>query len=196
MLQRVSDGRPAGRASAGLYDNGVSAAGCRWACGGEDVVRIRCHRHEGIVVTNRQPARGLAWLTAAWELAPAHGRTLTATAVLPDLRPGETAAAPLPFALPADGGAMWLTLRLVTAWDEPWTPRGTEVCAPRIRLRRDVPARPVVEPDGPRQQVPVLRRRAEATQGAPGAQSYDPDAFPEYRRAPDVHRRSRTLRVL
>ncbi|EST35207.1 hypothetical protein M878_06975 [Streptomyces roseochromogenus subsp. oscitans DS 12.976] len=191
----MSDGRPPGRASAGPYGNGVSAAGCRWAYGGENVVRIRCHRHEGIVVANLQPARGLAWLAAAWELAPAHGCALTAPAVLPDLRPGETAAVPLPFALPADGGAMWLTLRVTTAEDEPWAPRGTELCAPRIRLRRDVPARSVAEPEEPRQQGSVLRRHAEATGGGPGAESYGLDALPAYRMAADVHRRSRTLRV-
>ncbi|MFI8237459.1 glycoside hydrolase family 2 TIM barrel-domain containing protein [Streptomyces sp. NPDC085866] len=168
ILQRVSDGRPAGRAGAGLHDNGVAAPGHRWAYGGDfgetlhdgafiadgvvfpdrtpkpvmyehrelaAPVRIRCYRHEGIVLANHQHFRGLNWLAATWELSLADGRVLTAPAELPDLRPGETAAVPLPFALPRDGGEAWLTLRVTTAEDEPWAPRGTEVCTPQIRLR-------------------------------------------------------------
>lgn len=168
ILQRVSDGRPAGRAGAGLYDNGVAAPGHRWAYGGDfgeplhdgafiadgvvfpdrtpkpvlyehrelaAPVRIRCYRHEGIVLANHQHFRGLDWLAAGWELSLADGRVLTGAAELPDLRPGETAAVPLPFTLPEDGGEAWLTLRVTTAEDETWAPRGTEVCAPQVRLR-------------------------------------------------------------
>ncbi|MFE1883126.1 glycoside hydrolase family 2 TIM barrel-domain containing protein [Streptomyces diastatochromogenes] len=168
ILQRVSDGRPAGRAGAGLYDNGVAAPGHRWAYGGDfgeplhdgafiadgvvfpdrtpkpvlyehrelaAPVRIRCYRHEGIVLANHQHFRGLDWLAAGWELSLADGRVLTGPAELPDLRPGETAAVPLPFTLPEDGGEAWLTLRVTTAEDEAWAPRGTEVCAPQVRLR-------------------------------------------------------------
>lgn len=187
----MSEGRPAGRTGAGLYDNGVTAPVGGWTYGGglggapydgtfvaaaadrtdraheadaSDLtvfrdrsarvprpddpqhrrentapVRIRCYRHEGIVVANHRRFPGLAGLAATWELAPADGRTLTAPAELPDLRPGETAAVPLPFTLPEDGGGVWLTLRVVTAEDEPSAPRGTEVCAPRIRLRAAAP---------------------------------------------------------
>lgn len=98
-------------------------------------VRIRCLRHEGIVLVNDHYVRGLGRLTATWELVRADGRILTAPAELPDLRPGETAAVPLPFRLPRDGRGAWLTLRVVTAADEPWAPRGTELCAPHIGLR-------------------------------------------------------------
>jgi beta-galactosidase len=168
ILQHVSDGRPARRAGAGLYDNGVAAPGHHWAYGGgfgetvhdgafladgvvlpdrtpEPVmyehhgiaapVRIDCFKHEGIVLVNHQRFRGLDWLSGRWELVLADGRTLTAPADLPDLRPGETAAVPLPFELPRDGGDAWLTLRVTAGKDEPWAPRGTEVCAPRVRLR-------------------------------------------------------------
>ncbi|MER6351809.1 glycoside hydrolase family 2 TIM barrel-domain containing protein [Streptomyces sp. NPDC001634] len=168
ILQRVSDGRPAGRAGAGLYDNGVAAPGHRWAYGGDfgetihdgafiadgvvfpdrtpkpalyehreiaAPVRIQCYKHEGIVLGNHQHFRGLDWLTGRWELSLADGRTLTAPAELPDLCPGETAAVPLPFELPRDGGEAWLTLRVTTAEDLPWAPRGTEVCTPQVRLR-------------------------------------------------------------
>ncbi|MGW2709616.1 glycoside hydrolase family 2 TIM barrel-domain containing protein [Streptomyces sp. NPDC001356] len=178
ILQRVSDGRPVGRAGAGLYGNGVAAPGHRWAYGGDfgevphdgafvadgivfpdrtpkpamyehreiaAPVRIRSFRHEGVVLANHQHFRGLDWLTGTWELALADGRTLTGPAELPGLRPGETAAVPLPFAVPADGGEAWLTLRVTTAEDQAWAPAGTEVCAPRIRLRAaDAPAQPVV----------------------------------------------------
>ncbi|MFF0089612.1 glycoside hydrolase family 2 TIM barrel-domain containing protein [Streptomyces canus] len=107
-------------------------------------VRIECFRHEGIVLGNHQHFRGLAWLTGEWELSLADGRTLTAPAELPDLRPGETAAVPLPFELPEEGGEAWLTLRVTTAGDEPWAPRGTVVCLPQVRLREAVPQAPVM----------------------------------------------------
>jgi beta-galactosidase len=98
-------------------------------------VRLECFRHEGIVIGNHQHFRGLDWLSAEWRLSLADGGTLTAPAELPDLRPGETAAVPLPFELPEDGGEAWLTLRVTTAGDEPWAPRGTVVCVPQVRLR-------------------------------------------------------------
>ncbi|MFF0227211.1 glycoside hydrolase family 2 TIM barrel-domain containing protein [Streptomyces sp. NPDC004629] len=173
ILQRVSDGKPAGRSGAGLYADGVAGPGHRWAYGGDfgeavhdgafvadglvfpdrspkpamyehrelaAPVRIECYRHEGIVLGNHQHFRGLDWLAGEWELALADGRTLTAPAELPDLRPGQTAAVPLPFRLPPDGGEAWLTLRVRTARDEPWAPRGTELCAPQLRLRAPVAA--------------------------------------------------------
>ncbi|MCX5291702.1 glycoside hydrolase family 2 TIM barrel-domain containing protein [Streptomyces sp. NBC_00183] len=180
ILQHVSDGRPAGRAGAGLYDNGVAAPGHRWAYGGDfgetihdgafiadgvvfpdrtpkpalyehreiaAPVRIECYKHEGIVLGNHQHFRGLDWLSGQWVLSLADGRTLTAPAELPDLRPGETAAVPLPFDVPREGGEAWLTLRVTTAEGQPWAPRGTEICAPQVRLRE--PAR--------REDVPVDR---------------------------------------
>ncbi|MEU8988238.1 glycoside hydrolase family 2 TIM barrel-domain containing protein [Streptomyces sp. NPDC048558] len=186
ILQRVSDGRPAGRAGAGLYDNGVTAPGYRWAYGGDfgeslhdgafiadgmvfpdrtpkpamyehreiaAPVRIECFRHEGIVLGNHQHFRGLDWLAGEWRLDLADGTTLTGPAGLPNLRPGETAAVPLPFEVPPDGGEAWLTLRVTVAEDQPWAPRGTEVCVPQIRLRGpaavpDVPVDGQVEVDG------------------------------------------------
>ncbi|AOR30808.1 hypothetical protein BFF78_06860 [Streptomyces fodineus] len=197
----MSDGRRAGRAGAGLCDNGVTAPGRRRPYGGdhdspcttdgadeaggaevvvfprridripqpdpyhrreiEAPVRIRCYRHEGIVVANHRRFPGLAGLAAAWELAPADGPALTAPAELPDLRPGETAAVPLPFTLPVDGGEAWLTLRVVTAGDEPSVPRGTEVCAPRIRLRAAAPVlTPARTPADVEPRLDALVRRA------------------------------------
>ncbi|GGX00715.1 glycoside hydrolase family 2 TIM barrel-domain containing protein [Streptomyces chartreusis] len=168
ILQCVSDGRPAGRGGAGLYDNGVAAPGHRWAYGGDfgesihdgafiadgvvfpdrtpkpamyehreisAPLRIECFRHEGIVLGNHQHFRGLDWLAGEWHLDLADGTTLTAPAVLPNLCPGETAAVPLPFEVPRDGGEAWLTLRVTVAEDQPWAPRGTVVCVPQVRLR-------------------------------------------------------------
>ncbi|MFD8224788.1 glycoside hydrolase family 2 TIM barrel-domain containing protein [Streptomyces massasporeus] len=181
ILQRVNDGRPAGRGGAGLHDNGVAAPGHRWAYGGDfgetdhdgafiadgvvfpdrtpkpvmfehreiaAPVRIDSFRHEGVVLSNHQHFRGLDWLSGEWELSLADGATLTAPAELPDLRPGETAAVPLPFELPEDGGEAWLTLRVTTARDEPWAPRGTVVCLPQVRLRAPLPPAHTRVPDG------------------------------------------------
>ncbi|WP_443052840.1 DUF4981 domain-containing protein [Streptomyces sp. FXJ1.172] len=127
----MSDGRPAGRMDAGPYVHRGSRA----------PVGIRCLRHEGIVLVNDHAVQGLGRLAATWELVRADGRILTAPAELPDLRPGQTAAVSLPFRLPRDGGAAWLTLRVVTTADEPWAPRGTELCAPRVRLPANGAAR-------------------------------------------------------
>ncbi|MFD7433701.1 glycoside hydrolase family 2 TIM barrel-domain containing protein [Streptomyces sp. NPDC059861] len=184
ILQDVSDGRPAGRAGAGLYERGVAAPGHRWAYGGDfgevphdgafiadgvvfpdrtpkpvlyehreiaAPVRLECLRHEGPVIRNHQHFRGLDWLAAEWQLSLADGRTLSAPAELPELRPGETAAVPLPFELPEDADEAWLTLRVTTARDEPWAPRGTVVCLPQVRLR----AAPV------RRNLPVADRTVE-----------------------------------
>ncbi|MGW6731632.1 glycoside hydrolase family 2 TIM barrel-domain containing protein [Streptomyces sp. NPDC055013] len=186
ILQRVSDGRPAGRAGAGLHDNGVAAPGYRWAYGGDfgeslhdgafiadgmvfpdrtpkpamyehreiaAPVRIECFKHEGVVLGNHQHFRGLDWLAGEWRLDLADGTTLTGPAELPNLRPGETAAVPLPFEVPHDGGEAWLTLCVTVAEDQPWAPRGTEMCVPQIRLRgpavaADVPVDRQVEVDG------------------------------------------------
>ncbi|MFC8517032.1 glycoside hydrolase family 2 TIM barrel-domain containing protein [Streptomyces sp. NPDC057257] len=116
-------------------------------------VRIECFKHEGIVLGNHQHFRGLDWLSGTWELALADGRTLTAPAELPALRPGETAAVPLPFEVPRDGGEAWLTLRVTVAEDQPWAPAGTEVCVPQIRLR------------GPAERVDVTVDRPVAVDG-------------------------------
>ncbi|MCS0599908.1 hypothetical protein NX794_01430 [Streptomyces sp. LP11] len=93
----MSEGRAAGVADAGTWERGDPRprvagpfpAGFRY---GPAPVGIRRHRHEGIVVTNLQRRRGLTWLAASWELGPAGGRTLTAPAELPDLRPGRDRA--------------------------------------------------------------------------------------------------------
>jgi len=98
-------------------------------------VRIERLEHEGVVLGNHQHFRGLDWLTGTWELSLADGRTLTAPAALPELRPGGTAAVPLPFELPRDGGEAWLTLRVTVAEDQPWAPAGTELSVPQVRLR-------------------------------------------------------------
>ncbi|TLS44641.1 DUF4981 domain-containing protein [Streptomyces montanus] len=164
ILQRVSDGRPVGRAGAGLYDNGVAAPGHRWAYGGdfgdspndgvfcadgmvfpdrtpkpamyehrEIAAPVRLRYRQGVfLVQNRQHFRGLDWLAAEWILVRADGTTRTATAALPDVPPGGSETIPMPFPLPE--GEAWLTLRVTTADDEPWAPRGTEVCLPQVRL--------------------------------------------------------------
>ncbi|MFG2361134.1 glycoside hydrolase family 2 TIM barrel-domain containing protein [Streptomyces mirabilis] len=179
ILQRVNDGRPAGRGGAGLYDNGVAAPGHRWAYGGDfgETVHDGAFVADGVVfpdrtpkpvmfehreiaapvrlayvggelrLTNHQHFRGLEWLTAEWELSLAEGGTLTATAELPDVRAGESVAVPMPFTLPQDGGEAWLTLRVTTADQEAWAPRGTEVCVPQVRLRAATPVSSVATED-------------------------------------------------
>ncbi|MFD9276311.1 glycoside hydrolase family 2 TIM barrel-domain containing protein [Streptomyces mirabilis] len=179
ILQRVNDGRPAGRGGAGLYDNGVTAPGHRWAYGGDfgETIHDGAFVADGVVfpdrtpkpvmfehreiaapvrlayvggelrLTNHQHFRGLEWLAAEWELSLAEGGTLTAAAELPDVRAGESVAVPMPFTLPEDGGEAWLTLRVTTANEEAWAPRGTEVCVPQVRLRAATPVGSVATED-------------------------------------------------
>ncbi|MFI0773832.1 glycoside hydrolase family 2 TIM barrel-domain containing protein [Streptomyces sp. NPDC021212] len=108
-------------------------------------------------LTNAQHFRDLSWLTAEWRLSLEDAGTRTAPATLPSaLPPGASARLALPpelvERLPADGGEAWLTLRVTTRGDEPWAPRGTEVCTPQIRLR-ERPALNAVAASGPA--VPV-----------------------------------------
>lgn len=181
ILQRVNDGRPAGRGGAGLYDNGVAAPGHRWAYGGDfgETIHDGAFIADGVVfpdrtpkpvmyehreiaapvrltyvggelrITNHQHFRGLEWLAAEWQLSLADGGTLTAPAELPDVRAGESVAVPMPFTLPEDGGEAWLTLRVRTADEEAWAPRGTEVCVPQVRLRAAAPVDDVALPGSP-----------------------------------------------
>jgi hypothetical protein len=182
MVQRVSDGRPAGRRDTGPYE--------RRERGG--AVRIRCHRHEGIVVANDQHVPGLGRLAATWELVRADGRILAAPAELPDLRPGETAAVALPFGLPRDGGAAWLTLRVLTATDEPGAPRGTELCAPRILVPATTTATTAAGATTTAGPTPCPERAALAGHTETGNVVRPPS-----RPAPAVNRRrSRPLRAL
>lgn len=97
---------------------------------------VRLTYDQGVLlVHNRQRFRTLEWLAADWRLVRADGGTESAPAELPDVRPGESAAVPVPFPLPeSPEGEAWLTLRVATAGDEAWAPRGTEVCLPQVRL--------------------------------------------------------------
>ncbi|MGW0798537.1 glycoside hydrolase family 2 TIM barrel-domain containing protein [Streptomyces sp. NPDC002692] len=181
ILQRVSDGRPAGRGGAGLYGHGVTAPGHRWAYGGdfgeavhdgafvadgvvfpdrtpkpvmfehrEIVAPVRLSFSDGeLRVTNHQHFRGLDWLAAEWRLSLADGGTRVAPAELPAVAAGGSAVVPMPFPLPAEGGEAWLTLRVTTAGEEAWAPRGTEVCLPQVRLRAAVPITPAGLPGPP-----------------------------------------------
>ncbi|MEV6591119.1 glycoside hydrolase family 2 TIM barrel-domain containing protein [Streptomyces acidicola] len=179
ILQRVNDGRPAGRAGAGLYDNAVAAPGLRWAYGGDfgEAVHDGAFIADGVVfpdrtpkpvmyehreiaapvrmsvegegtwrvlrVHNRQHFRDLSWLAAEWEFAAADGGSWTVPAALPDVPPGGAAVIDRP-EVRGGAGEIWLTLRVTTAADEPWAPRGTEVCSPQVRWYEAEAGEPVV----------------------------------------------------
>ena len=133
-----------------MYEHREIAAPVRLAADQPGRVRLR----------NRQQFRDLGWLSGDWELAsPGHQRT--APAQLPPVPPGAEVTVPLPAELladlPADAEA-WLTLRLRTAVDEPWAPRGTPVGNPQLPLhpdRRDLPTRAQASP---RTDVPASAR--------------------------------------
>jgi beta-galactosidase len=165
ILQRLTDGRPAGPgAPPHAYAAGATAPGYRWAYGGdfgdepndgnfcadglvlpdrtpkpvlaehrELAAPLRLERTPDgqVLVHNRQHFTDLAWLTAQW-----HAGAWTAPAPLPHVAPGGSAALPLPSNLPPYG-ELRLTLRVTTAADLPWAPRGTLVCTPQLVLRED-----------------------------------------------------------
>ncbi|MFE2040702.1 hypothetical protein ACFXAZ_07150 [Streptomyces sp. NPDC059477] len=110
----MSEGRPVRRGGVGLYEHRAFAA----------PVRLECFRHEGPVIGNVQPFRGLDWLRAHWVPTLAGGDVRAVPVDLPELRPGETAALAFPFR----AGASGVRLRVTTARDEPGAPRGTVVC--------------------------------------------------------------------
>jgi beta-galactosidase len=87
----------------------------------------------GVVrLTNRQDFTDLGWLRASYELAVDGSVIAGGDVELPALGPGERARISLPgwATPPIDGGTeSWLTVRLRTADDLPWAPRGFEVCA-------------------------------------------------------------------
>ncbi|MEV4859914.1 glycoside hydrolase family 2 TIM barrel-domain containing protein [Streptomyces ossamyceticus] len=192
ILQRVNDGRPAGRGGAGLYDNGVAAPGLRWAYGGDfgETLHDGAFIADGVVfpdrtpkpvmyehreiaapvrlsvegegtwrvlrVHNKQHFRDLSWLAAEWEFAAADGGTWTVPAQLPDVPAGGSAVIDRP-EVRHGAGEIWLTLRVTTAADEPWAPRGTEVCFPQVRWYEADEGEPVVGADDTQGHVPPPR---------------------------------------
>jgi beta-galactosidase len=90
-----------------------------------------------VELTNSQHFRDLAWLRGRYALevdgAPVAGGDFE----LPSIGPGERATIGLPGWVTPEippGGEAWLTVRLVTADELPWAPRGHEVCALQLRV--------------------------------------------------------------
>lgn len=158
LLQRVSDGRPAG---VGAYASGVAAPGYRWAYGGDfgDVPNDGAFCADGLVFPDRTPKpamfehrelacpvtmepveggrvrlrsrrhfTGLADLTAQWVLTTADREPRVGPAELPSIGPGESATVVIPEGMAPDGEA-WATLRLAAV--------GTELGNPQVRVRRE-----------------------------------------------------------
>jgi len=158
LLQRVSDGRPAG---VGAYASGVAAPGYRWAYGGDfgDVPNDGAFCADGLVFPDRTPKpamfehrelacpvtmepveggrvrlrsrrhfTGLADLTAQWVLTTADREPRVGPAELPSMGPGESATMVIPEGMAADGEA-WATLRLAAG--------GTELGNPQVCVRRE-----------------------------------------------------------
>ncbi|BBC31546.1 Beta-galactosidase [Streptomyces graminofaciens] len=108
-----------------MYEHREIAAPVRLSVEGEGAWRV-------LRVHNKQHFRDLSWLAAEWEFAAADGGSWTLPARLPAVPPGDSAVIDRPEVL--DGaGEIWLTLNVTTAADEPWAPRGTEVCHPQVR---------------------------------------------------------------
>jgi beta-galactosidase len=175
ILQRVNDGRPAGRGGAGLYERGVAGPGLRWAYGGDfgETIHDGAFIADGVVFPDRTPKpvmfehREIAspvrltydegvllvhnrqhFRGLEWLAAEWHLVRADGTTLM---APAELPAVPpgesaaIPLPFPVPEGESWLTLRVVTADDEAWAPLGTEVCVPQVRLGAAV-ADPTPEP--------------------------------------------------
>ncbi|QFR01388.1 DUF4981 domain-containing protein [Streptomyces phaeolivaceus] len=119
-----------------MFEHREIAAPVRLSVEGEGTWRV-------LRVHNRQHFRDLSWLAAEWEFAAADGGAWTLPARLPDVSPGDSAVIDRP-EVPGGAGEVWLTLRVTTAADEPWAPRGTEVCLPQVRWYPAEEGEPVV----------------------------------------------------
>jgi beta-galactosidase len=113
-----------------------------------------------VVIENRQHVRDLSWLRGQWQVIadgavrrPAVARAVPAQ--LPGLGPGARTAIQLPPELLTEltaahpGGPIgeaWLTLRLISAVDEPWAAAGTPVAGAQLLLRTE--GRPLTERAG------------------------------------------------
>ncbi len=95
-------------------------------------------RRAGIVeIVNRQSFRDLAWLRADWELTIDGEHAGSGEVVLPEVDPGDRAAALLTgWTDPslAQGAEAWLTVRFSTAHAEAWAPEGFEVSSAQLAV--------------------------------------------------------------
>jgi beta-galactosidase len=90
---------------------------------------------------NRQDVRDLGWLRAAYELTVDGNRVGGGPLDLPSVPPGGRGTVVLPDWNPPTheaGTERWLTVRFVSAADEPWAPAGFDVCWAQLPL--DEPA--------------------------------------------------------
>jgi beta-galactosidase len=101
------------------------------------IVGLHDRRLGVLEIVNRQSFRDLGWLRARWELAIDGRVTTSGEVTLEDVGPGERGAAVLagwtdPKSEP--GAEAWLTVRFVTAADEPWASAGHEVAAAQLAI--------------------------------------------------------------
>jgi beta-galactosidase len=100
----------------------------------------------GVVrLSNRQDFTDLGWLRASYELAADGVAIAGGDFELPALGPRERARISLPgWATPPidDGSEAWLTVRLRTADELAWAPRGFEVCSVQLPVGAPVSASP------------------------------------------------------
>ncbi|SDS49232.1 glycoside hydrolase family 2 TIM barrel-domain containing protein [Actinoplanes derwentensis] len=168
ILQRLSDGRPAGPASASFWRDGAVESGYRWAYGGDfgDTPNDGTFCADGLVFPDRTPKPAMdehrelaspirlsdagdgqvrivnrgSFRSLGWLRAvwELDGQRVPMT--LPDLGPGQEAVVPIPSGVGGPGVEQWLTLCVAVGRDQPWAPVGTEIASPQIQLRPALPA--------------------------------------------------------
>jgi beta-galactosidase len=108
-----------------------------------------------VLIENRQRVRDLSGLRGQWQVLAdggvrRPGVVRSTPAILPAVPPGGRVAVHVPAELLADltgaGSEAWLTLRLITAADEPWAPAQTSIPSTQLLLRAE--QRPLAERAG------------------------------------------------
>lgn len=164
ILQRLSDGRPAGPSSEEHWRDGAVEPGYRWAYGGDfgDSPNDGTFCADGLVFPDRTPKpamdehRELASPIGLFDAGDGTARIVNRSAFrdlawlslswempgppypmrLRDVGPGQEVSIPIPNLAPlgAPGSEQWATLRVTVAQEQPWAPAGTEIARPQIRL--------------------------------------------------------------
>ena len=86
-------------------------------------------------VGNRQAFTDLGWLRAEWSLLVDGAEVRRGRLTLPAVAPLSSATVPLPCELPAGTADVHLSVRFVTAADQPWAPKGHLVAWDQVQLR-------------------------------------------------------------
>ena len=135
---------PDRRPKPAMFEHRQLAAPVRVVATGEDLRRGR------VELENRQDWRDLSWLSARFEVT-VEGETIAdGDLELPAVGPGVRATVDVPgWTAPPERGETLLTIRFLTAGEEAWAPKGTEVCWGQLAIGSPSAPREAIAEAGP-----------------------------------------------